>query len=133
MDGKYSHWLSKVYSGLVVRTFFSPLLQNEFSLLKELLRLAVVHRSSNKLFLTIELVCHIVSVFIVLNIVSAQHLPQSSTFSPAVLRHETLLTVILTMWCEMRVRSGRVVSMMLLLAKPALFFLTSFLDACFHL
>lgn len=123
----------KFTAGLSSKICF-PLLQNEFSLLKELLRLAVVHHSSNKLFLTIELVCHIVSVCLVLNIVSAQHPPQSSTFSPAVLRHETLLTVILTMWCEMRVRSGWVVSMMLLLAKPALlFFLTSFLDACFRL
>lgn len=44
--------------------------------------------------------------FIVLDVVSAPRLPQKSDISPAVLRHETLLTALLTPWCERRVRSG---------------------------
>lgn len=49
---------------------------------------------------------------------SIQHLPQSSAFSPTVLRHKKLLTVTLTMPCEIRGRSGRLVSMIMLLAMP---------------
>lgn len=90
----------------------------------ELLRLAVMHRSSYKLYLLIELLCQIVCLFIVLSIVSLQHLPQSSTFSIAVLRHEA---------CEMRARSGWVVSMMRLLAMPALLFIFPFLMLVFVL
>lgn len=37
---------------------------------------------------------------------STHHHSQRPTFSPAVLSNETLLTVILTIWCERRVRSG---------------------------
>lgn len=50
---------------------------------------------------------------------STHHHSQRPTFSPAVLSNETLLTVILTIWCERRVRSGWVGCVTMLLAVPA--------------